>query len=146
MAAPIDGDITNQDTTALLQGDGLIARSYVAALQITAFFGISSGETFAINHTSARDGYIIGADGIDEAVFKIGMSAVLIGCAFKKLCFIIGFHRSRSSENLGTSHQMQFHMAFHTDASAEISAGRQNYSSSTMSHTGVNGGIDGKMV
>ena len=74
------------------------------------------------------------------------MSAVLISCAFKKLSFIIGFHRSRSCENLGTSHQMQFHMAFHTDASAEISAGRQNHSSSTMSHAGINSGIDSMMV
>ena len=55
VTAPVDGDITDQDVAALLEGNSLIARTDISTLQFSAFFCISPGESFAVNHSSSGD-------------------------------------------------------------------------------------------
>ncbi len=142
----INRHIPDKDVAAKLQRDGLVARADIAALQIAGAFRVHSGQSFTINHSTPGNGHVFLTDGIDEAVLEIGMTAVLIGRSFPLLRLIVGFHLSRSSENLGPGGEVQFHMTLQADAATEVGTGRQYHPTATLRHTAVDGGIDSLVV
>ena len=146
MAATIDGDITDKDIAAELEGYRLIARSDVAAVHHTTLLGILLGQTLTVNHSTTGNGNMFLPDGVDKTVLEIRMAAILISRTFPRLSLIVCLHRGRSRQNLGTSRKMQLHMALHADAAAEISTRRHHHPAATMRHTTVYGSIDGMVV
>ena len=106
MTATIDGDITNQDVAAELEGNRLIARSDVAAVHHTTFLGILLGQSQTVNHATTGDGNIFLSDGIDKTVLEIRMAAILVSRAFPRFSLIVCLHLGRSRQNLGTSRKM----------------------------------------
>ena len=146
VATLIDRHIPDKDVAAKLQRDGLVARADVTTLQIACALRVPSGQSFTVNHSTSGDGYVFLTDGVDETVLEISVATVLIGRSFPLLRLVVGLHLSRSSENLSTDGEVQFHMALQADAATEIGAGRQYHSTTTLRHTAVNGSIDGMVV
>ena len=146
MTATIDGDITDKDITAELEGYRLITRTDVAAVHHATLLGILLGQALTVNHSTTGDGNMFLSDGIDKTIFKISMTAILVSRTFPLFSLIVCLHRGRSRQNLGTSRKMQLHMALHADAAAEISTRRHHHPAAAMRHTTVYGSIDGLVV
>lgn len=108
MAATIDGDITNQNVAAELEGYRLITRSDVAAVHHATLFGILLGQSLTVHHATTGDGNMFLSDGVDKTVSEIRMAAILVSRTFPRLCLIVCLHLGRSRQNLGTSRNYNY--------------------------------------
>ena len=122
MSASIDGDVADGDVTTEFQGNRLIASAYRTALHIASRLRIVLRQSFTIYQSSPCDADVLLALSPDQGIVEIGVPSILIFWkSAKRFTLVVDLHLSGSSKNLGTSHQVQVHIAFQTNASTEIS-------------------------
>ena len=122
MSTPKDGDITDGDVPALLQGDGLVTGADGSALHVTGPLGVVACQSFTVNHPITANADVLLSFSPDQRIMEIGMSSILVfGCA-EHLTLIIDLHLCRCRQDLGSRHQVQVNMTLQADTATEIHA------------------------
>ena len=118
----IDGDVADGDVTTEFQGNRLVTSANRSSLHVAGIFRIVLRQSFTIYQSSPCDADVLLALCPYQRVVKISVPSILIFWkSAKRLTLVVDLHLSWSSQNLGTSHQVQVHIAFQTNASTEIS-------------------------
>jgi len=145
VTATVDGDVADENVSAELEGNRLVARSDASALHLSSRLRVLASETSTVNASPACDAHILEVLAPDEGVVEIGVSAVLV---FRKVeffrrvvCPLVGRGNDGSS-----SIDVEIDIALHVDGTAEVVARRQEDGSTTCLMGFLDGGIDGRRV
>ena len=88
------------------------------------FVSVAARKRAAIDHAVAADENVGEIFAPDQAVMKIGVAAVLISGAGKRLGLVVGVHRLRRAEDHRTGVNEQMDVALQTNGAAQISSRR----------------------
>ena len=145
VSTTIDGDVANKYVATEFEGNRLVACADASSLHIACGLGVLTGETFAIDASTARDADVFEVLAPNERIMEIGVASVLVFREIERLGRVVGFAVAGGNDG-GSCIDVEIDVALHVDGTTKVVACRKENGATSIGSGFLNGGVDGRRI